>query len=61
MLSYLGLQKLVFWMFNSAKSRTSHPITSKTHKNPKEVVQRCYGEIHKTNKGKYMRKSLFIK
>ena len=46
-------------MFISTKSRNSHPKTSKTYKSPKEVVQRCYREIHKTNKEKHLRDSLF--
>ena len=42
-------------MFNSTKSRNSHPEACKTLKSPKEVVQKCYGEIHKTNKEKLPR------
>ena len=48
-------------VFNSAKSRSSHPKTCKTHKSPKEVVQRCYGETHKTNRKKHLTESLFFK
>ena len=42
-------------MSNSTKSRSSHPKTCKAHKSPKEVVQMCYREIHKTNKEKHLR------
>ena len=42
-------------LFNSTKSRSSHPKTCKTHRSPKEVIQKCYGEIHKTNKEKHLR------
>ena len=42
-------------MFNSTKSRRGHPKACKTHKSLKEVVQRCYAEIHKTSKEKQPR------
>ena len=42
-------------MFNSTKSRSSHPKTCKTHKSPKEDVQKCHGEIHKANKENCLR------
>ena len=42
-------------MFNSTKSRSSHPKTCKTQESPKEVVQRWSGEIHKTSKEKHLR------
>ena len=44
------ISNLSLEMFNSTKSGSSDPKTCKTHESPKEVIQRCYGEIHKTKK-----------
>ena len=42
-------------IFDCTKSRSSHPKTCKTHKSPKEDVQKCHGEIHKANKENCLR------
>ena len=42
-------------IFDSTKSRSSHPKTCKTHKSPKEDVQKCHGEIRKANKENCLR------
>ena len=46
-------------MFNSTKSTGSNPKTCKTHKSPKDFVQKCYEETHKTKQKTPEIESLF--